>query len=187
MVNNADETIGSNLAKLRGNVSQQELGEMMRGRGFKWSQATVWEIERGKRPLRLAEANEVLSLLKRRPEELTAFLSSEQEASIRTHIDAIERARDTLEMAMDDYDALMHGLAELADELIRHERMADVSTSRWAQVSHLLENERLLDWFQDPSRVKKYESGWWDIVNDPKDIMKQAETAHEIKANSPRV
>lgn len=28
----------------------------MRERGFEWAQATVWSIEKGKRPLRLAEA-----------------------------------------------------------------------------------------------------------------------------------
>ncbi|WP_417374126.1 hypothetical protein [Glutamicibacter protophormiae] len=59
----SDDQIGKNLATLRGQVTQQELGEKMRQRGFKWSQATVWDVERGKRPLRLIEALEVVAVL----------------------------------------------------------------------------------------------------------------------------
>lgn len=59
----SDDQIGKNLATLRGQVTQQELGEKMRQRGFKWSQATVWDVERGKRPLRLTEALEVVAIL----------------------------------------------------------------------------------------------------------------------------
>lgn len=37
-------------------MSQKELANRMRKHGFKWSQATVWAIEKGERPLRLTES-----------------------------------------------------------------------------------------------------------------------------------
>lgn len=51
-----DEEIGANLTRIRGSRSQKDLAEAMRERGFKWSQATVWSVEKGERPLRLTEA-----------------------------------------------------------------------------------------------------------------------------------
>lgn len=37
-------------------MSQQDLANSMRASGFKWAQATVWNVESGDRPLRLTEA-----------------------------------------------------------------------------------------------------------------------------------
>ena len=51
-----DEQIGRNLVSLRGGMSQKDLADRMRTHGFKWSQATVWAIEKGERPLRLTES-----------------------------------------------------------------------------------------------------------------------------------
>lgn len=51
-----DEQIGRNLIAFRGEVSQKDLASSMRALGFRWSQATVWSIEKGERPLRLSEA-----------------------------------------------------------------------------------------------------------------------------------
>ena len=58
-----EQQIGKNLATVRGDVPQATLAERMRERGWKWSQATVWAIERGDRPLRLAEAEDVVRVL----------------------------------------------------------------------------------------------------------------------------
>ncbi|WP_439593599.1 hypothetical protein [Microbacterium sp.] len=52
----SDVEIGRNVARVRGLVSQKDLADEMRRRGFRWSQATVWAVEKGERPLRLAEA-----------------------------------------------------------------------------------------------------------------------------------
>ncbi|CEG85766.1 helix-turn-helix transcriptional regulator [Propionibacterium freudenreichii] len=52
-----DTLIGDRVNQLRGTkVSQQALADAMRERGFKWNQATVWNVERGDRPLKLSEA-----------------------------------------------------------------------------------------------------------------------------------
>lgn len=51
-----DIHIGKNLTSRRGVRSQQALARAMRNRGWKWSQATASAIEKGERPLKLAEA-----------------------------------------------------------------------------------------------------------------------------------
>lgn len=58
-----DEQIGKNLSRLRGEMSQADLADKMRERGYKWSQATVWAVEKGERPLRLTEAQDVANIL----------------------------------------------------------------------------------------------------------------------------
>lgn len=73
-VANRDELIGQNLSRIRGGVSQAELAREMKDRGFKWSQATVWAVEKGERPLRLAEAVALMEILDlERVEELLAL------------------------------------------------------------------------------------------------------------------
>lgn len=57
-----ERQIGEAVAKLRGDTSQQAVAESMRLRGWKWSQATVWSVEKGDRPLRLAEAQDLANV-----------------------------------------------------------------------------------------------------------------------------
>ena len=44
-------------------MSQANLGAAMAERGHKWSQATVWAVESGKRPMRMAEAIDLAEIL----------------------------------------------------------------------------------------------------------------------------
>jgi transcriptional regulator with XRE-family HTH domain len=60
----SDAEIGANLLIRRGEMSQKDLAAAMKVRGWKWSQATVWSIEKGERPLRLAEAEDVAAILR---------------------------------------------------------------------------------------------------------------------------
>jgi transcriptional regulator with XRE-family HTH domain len=52
-----DQNIAANLRTYReaDNVSQDELAQRMADRGFGFSQATIWKIERGQRPVRASE------------------------------------------------------------------------------------------------------------------------------------
>ena len=59
----SDAEIGRNVTRIRGSMSQKDLADEMRKRGFRWSQATVWAVEKGDRPLRLAEADAVGAVL----------------------------------------------------------------------------------------------------------------------------
>ena len=52
-----DQNIAANLRTYReaGNISQDELAQRMADRGFGFSQATIWKIESGQRPVRASE------------------------------------------------------------------------------------------------------------------------------------
>lgn len=43
-------------------LSQQDVAAIMRTRGYKWSQATVWSVESGERPLRYTESLELAEI-----------------------------------------------------------------------------------------------------------------------------
>lgn len=60
-----DEQIGLRLQEIRGDdPSQAALAHEMQQRGWaKWSQSTVWSVEQGRRPLRLAEAADIAEVL----------------------------------------------------------------------------------------------------------------------------
>lgn len=60
-----EQRIGQNIDRLRRDAdkTQKEVAEYMRAAGFKWSQATVWSVEAGERPVRLSEAYELARLL----------------------------------------------------------------------------------------------------------------------------
>lgn len=55
--------IGRNVARLRGQKTQQDVAGAMRSAGYKWSQATVWSVEKGERPLKLAEAEDLAKIM----------------------------------------------------------------------------------------------------------------------------
>lgn len=55
--------IGANLVKMRGKTTQEQLAHMMQQRGYSWTKMTVYNIERGERPIRLNEAVDVLKCL----------------------------------------------------------------------------------------------------------------------------
>ncbi|WP_136032519.1 helix-turn-helix domain-containing protein [Microbacterium sp. PF5] len=61
----SDSEIGADVtaARERSEKSQRDLAAAMTRRGFKWSQATVSQIEKGTRPLRLSEAQHLAELL----------------------------------------------------------------------------------------------------------------------------
>lgn len=58
-----EKTIGENLRKLRGNISQEELAGRMRTLGYPWTKMTVYNVEKGERQLRLSEAKAALIAL----------------------------------------------------------------------------------------------------------------------------
>lgn len=59
----SDIQIGQLIAELRGERTQQSVAAAMRRLGWKWSQATVWSVEKGDRPLKLREAAVLAAVL----------------------------------------------------------------------------------------------------------------------------
>lgn len=51
-----NKAIGSNIARLRGQMSQSEVAKAMSERGHSWIQTTVSAVESGERALKLTEA-----------------------------------------------------------------------------------------------------------------------------------
>ncbi len=97
----------------------------MRDRGFKWSQATVWSVEKGERPLRLTEAQAlggVLSinhdLLLAQPEELDLHAEAAYFA---------ELLEDIRELAYESY-SVQRRLARAVDDRPDAERAGVVLT-----------------------------------------------------------
>lgn len=58
-----DGLLGMRVASLRGQRSQKAIADDMRLRGWKWSQATMWAIERGDRSVKLFEARDLAAVL----------------------------------------------------------------------------------------------------------------------------
>lgn len=66
-----DKLIGQNVTAFRRERTQKAIAEAMRASGHKWSQATVWSVEQGERPLKLAEALDLAQVLYCQLDDLT--------------------------------------------------------------------------------------------------------------------
>jgi hypothetical protein len=111
-----DKRVGETLRKLRGDRSQQDVAAYMREQGWsKWSQSTVWSVEKGDRPLRLLEARDLALFLGVRLEDLTRNV--DQEVLHRSH--EVERCLAALgrELALlsSAQEALEAAIVERAD------------------------------------------------------------------------
>lgn len=113
-----DEAIGANLARLREPMSQQTLADAMRGRGHKWSQTTVWKVETGARPLRLAEAYDVSLVLRC---DLLELVTDTRPGDPSAELQALSKmARESLAKvveAQEDLSRISEQLAALGSEL----------------------------------------------------------------------
>lgn len=124
-----DQQIGRNLARLRGGMTQQELASKMKALGHKWSQSTVWAVEKGDRPLRLAEATSLGSALGSFPLGMLLWGDGASQVQgemrrvsdlwqdLRTAYGAFRRAQEDLALTADQVGA--DQLAELHPDAIR--------------------------------------------------------------------
>jgi transcriptional regulator with XRE-family HTH domain len=153
-----DQRIGESIARLRANrrMSQADLADRMRDHGFKWSQATVWSIEKGDRPLRLTEGDALTFVLGVESVDMLlprgGSAASTIEAAQRVHdaainfqearVDLIEAARSAEQVLLasgreDELGPASKALEELAVRIFI-EHVDKVSDDDWRQV--LLEN-----------------------------------------------
>lgn len=135
-----DELIGRNLTELRGELSQAEIAKAMREKGHKWSQATVWAIERGERPLRLSEADDLRVILGRDSFQGAAeFLAPTEEMHIVARLGAVASAEKNFRDATERYLLALDELAETADLVADKPGAKNVSNIRWFAVRNWLE------------------------------------------------
>lgn len=108
MPNETDRAIGLNVQTQRGPVSQQAVADAMRERGWKWSQSTVWSVEQGDRPLRLAEAISLSEILGCEVSSLTSPPANEQ---ARWHLrQNVNTTRTAFFRAEEEVRSLLHML-----------------------------------------------------------------------------
>lgn len=109
-----DERIGETLRILRGGMSQAELAENMAQRGFpKWSQSTVWTIEKGTRPLRLTEAKALADIFSC---GLYALLDPPEVQKVEKALRDLHDAAWKLITAAVDYDRVRDAALPLVNE-----------------------------------------------------------------------
>lgn len=104
------------MTRLRGQKTQQDVAGAMRSAGYKWSQATVWSVEKGERPLKLAEAEDLAKILET---DLVALLVPPVEGMIleglRSGIQRMLDVRRELNRATAAFQSARELLAESVD------------------------------------------------------------------------
>lgn len=134
-VTERDRQLGQALADFRGDMSQQQLADRMRQYGWKWSQATVWAVEKGDRPLRLFEAKDVAAIL------------GVQLGDLMDSGDAADRLRKKLalvESQIDRIDPRLRDLRSTATGLRRRIRELENAEARAAGFSaHAIKKARI--------------------------------------------
>ena len=109
-----DQNIAANLRTYReaGNISQDELAQRMADRGFGFSQATIWKIERGQRPVRASELiafADALGIL-----SVTSLTYEPGQARHRVQLDQANRkAHDAYGVLKEAAAAYLHAQLEL--------------------------------------------------------------------------
>ncbi|MBE1876121.1 helix-turn-helix domain-containing protein [Myceligenerans pegani] len=116
MADERDTHIGKNLAAHRGVRSQTELARAMRNRGWKWSQSTVWAIEKGDRPIKLAEAVDLADELHVRIADLTREPElADADRQVVYHVRRIEVLTDRVSQALFDLERERQDLEDALD------------------------------------------------------------------------
>jgi transcriptional regulator with XRE-family HTH domain len=100
-----DQNIAANLRLHReaGNISQEELAQRMSDRGFGFTQATIWKIESGQRPVRAGELVALADCL----QVMSAMSLTSEPGAARHHV----RLQQANRNAYDAYGALKEAAA----------------------------------------------------------------------------
>jgi hypothetical protein len=109
MATEQDRRIGEAVIALRAARTQQAVADDMRERGWKWSQATVWSVEKGERPLRLAEAGDLAEVLG--ADSASDLLLDETEREIERYARWADRERRRIEGATHQYFQALAGFS----------------------------------------------------------------------------
>lgn len=124
-----DEQIGRNLVKLRGEMSQRDLADAMKARGWKWSHVTVGAVERGERPLRLSESEDIKRILGSQ----FPLTMADSDTVLAVWNGEMSQAHDDLEKAVEHYVDTQVQL-QAAGDRAESPRLREVLTA-WLDVS----------------------------------------------------
>ena len=141
MSTDQDRHIGQTMAILRGDKTQQAVADDMRQRGWRWSQATVWSVEKGDRPLRLAEAEDLAAVLG--TASVHAFLTEPVGAHIQQGVRRVTNAYraivDSVWECLDAQDALKAHLTRAHTDGHEFSDIELVQRGLWADASDVPE------------------------------------------------
>lgn len=128
MATDKDKQIGENVAAFRDDMSQKALADAMRDAGYKWSQSTVWAVEQGTRPLKLAEASVLAKILDTSvdfllsPTQIRGLLQAGEHTARE-----LKDAEEHLDQAVDDYIEKWARVRNMSREIL------DESLDDWAE------------------------------------------------------
>lgn len=157
-----DQEIGERVKNERGPVAQTALASKMKQLGHKWSQATVWAVEKGERALKLSEAKDLASLL---GVSVTDLLEDESEAFawIWKEVSAAHRSVDELLEALIQWGAYrqrMHGIDVWLEDPANREQIPESQRETLPEVvygaaSHPSLKEILRAFIEDEARLAR--------------------------------
>ena len=143
MVEDAEnERIGRQVSALRGSTPQTAIAEAMQERGHpKWSQSTVWSVEKGTRPLRLTEAHDLAAVL---GVQITTLLATPARARVHRdfkvaekHFEAIQRETVAYLSAVQDLEMALRA-AEAAGEERGRVRWLEEQPERAVEIGRVM-------------------------------------------------
>jgi transcriptional regulator with XRE-family HTH domain len=134
-----DQNIAANLRTYReaDNISQDELAQRMADRGFGFSQATIWKIESGQRPVRASELVALADSLG----IMTATSLTRKPDAVRHQVELDQANR----RAHDAYAALKEAAADYLDAQVEL-----LVAARQAQDAGLAVTELYTSWLDSP-------------------------------------
>lgn len=99
-----DERIAQEVHTLRTEheLTQAQLGQLMRDRGWKWNQTTIWQTENNVRALRVAEAIDLAGILNVPLAELIGAADPNAEARRAGYLDGYKAGIAEAQMTLDD-------------------------------------------------------------------------------------
>lgn len=105
------QQIGMNVAALREgeSLSQEALADAMRLCGHRWTQATVWSIEKGKRAIKLTEALDLADIL---GTDVASLVLSEPETAVKRAMREVHVAEGAMSQGLRAYDEAHRALVD---------------------------------------------------------------------------
>ncbi|MBT1177598.1 helix-turn-helix transcriptional regulator [Bifidobacterium callimiconis] len=121
-MNDKNVQIGKNLERLRRNVSRDVLAAKMCDKGYRWSRATVFNIETGERALKLQEAIDVLDCLGLGVGYLPTLVQSKADDEALRKLDDLELSIERMKTAVIDLETCRGQIEEYLNEDVRKKR-----------------------------------------------------------------
>lgn len=107
-----DERIAQRVHTLRTEheLTQAQLGQLMRDRGWKWNQTTIWQTENNVRALRVAEAIDLAAVLGVPLGELIGETDGHIQAKRAGYLDGYKAGIAEAQMTLNDLPSKPHRL-----------------------------------------------------------------------------